>query len=72
MGHEVAGRAQRGQVWGGTIIITGMKIGGSRAGAGRGLATLTMRLCSCRGLWSNQLTSLPSGIFDKLTALTYL
>ena len=54
-------------VWGGTIIVRG-----SRAGAGRGLATLTMRLCSCRDLRSNQLTSVPSGIFDKLTALTDL
>ena len=57
------------QVWGGTII---MMMGGSRAGAGRGLATLTMRLCSCRWLAANQLTSLPSGIFDQLTALTSL
>ena len=45
---------------------------GSRAGAGRGLATLTMRLCCCRELHNNQLTSLPSGIFDKLTGLTSL
>ena len=47
-------------------------MGGSRAGAGRGLATLTMRLCSCRYLFGNQLTSLPSGIFDQLTGLDYL
>ena len=52
-------------------------MGGPRAGAGRGLATLTMRLCSCRWLhgrhyFQNQLTSLPSGIFDQLTALTEL
>ena len=45
-------------------------IWGSRAGAGRGLATLTMRLCFCRYLPGNQLPSLPSGVFDQLTALT--
>ena len=39
---------------------------------GWGLATLTIRLCSCRNLSNNQLTSLPSGIFDQLTALTDL
>ena len=51
-----------------TIII----MSGLRAGAGRDLATLTMCLCSLRGLSNNQLTSLPSGIFDKLSSLVFL
>ena len=46
--------------------------GGSIAGMSSGLATLTMRLRSHRLLVDNQLTSLPPGIFDKLTSLSAL
>ena len=54
-----------------TIIM-----GGSKEGAGRGFATLTVtlttRLCFLRDLSSNQLASVPSGIFDKLISLLQL
>jgi hypothetical protein len=50
------------------IIITG----DSRAGGRCGSAALTTRLCFLRSLENNQLTSVPSGIFDKLTGLTTL
>ena len=55
---------------GGAISII---MGGSRAGTWRGLAALTMRVCSLRSLSNIQnLTSLPAGIFDKLTGLSSL
>ena len=47
-------------------------MGTSRAGAGLGLASLTMRVCFISYLHFNQLTSLPAGIFDKFTTVESL
>jgi hypothetical protein len=68
--RDATGGLEGACVAGGEAVIVIM--GGTRAGAWQGLATLTMRVCSLRRLDNNQLTSLPAGIFDKMTNLSNL